>query len=140
MIRRLARAVLGLALMGSLAATGLTAARIARDPALTPFTEAAADEIRAASDRAMARHAPPEAILARLAKRLAEEPPNPVTVEALAELAAEQGLTLPPTPPPVSKSCARRRCGRMPRAASPASGTRPPAASRPSFSVRRPWC
>lgn len=96
MIRRLARAVLGLALMGSLAATALTAARIARDPALTPFTEAAADEIRAASDRAMARHAPPEAILARLAKRLAEEPPNPVAVEALAELAAEQGLTLPP--------------------------------------------
>ncbi|MGP3698681.1 hypothetical protein [Rhodobacter sp. NSM] len=96
MIRRLARAVLGLALVGSLVATGFTAARIAHDPALAPFTEAAAHEIRAATDRAMARHATPDAILARLAEHLAEEPPNPVAVEALAELAADQGIALPP--------------------------------------------
>ncbi|WP_096786401.1 hypothetical protein [Rhodobacter sp. CZR27] len=96
MIRRAARAALSLALLASLVATLLTAARIARDPALAPFTEAAADEIVAASDRLMSLHATPEAVLARIEARLAESPPNAVALHALETLAADRGVPLPP--------------------------------------------
>lgn len=95
MLRALARGMMLLVLAGSLASTTLTAARIASDPLITPFTEAAADQIVAATDRMLAQAATPETLRAHIANRLAEEPRNWLALDALVALAAERPVPLP---------------------------------------------
>ncbi len=95
MLRALARAVLLVALAGSLAGTTLTAARIASDPLISPFTDAAADQIVAATDRMLAQAATPETLRAHIGNRLAEEPRNWLAQDALVALAAERAIPLP---------------------------------------------
>ncbi len=82
-------------LAGSLALVWQGWATFARDPALTILRVASAEEIVAATGRAMASAATPERLEALLAARLAEEPRNWVALEALAEVFAERGVVLP---------------------------------------------
>ncbi|MDT8856564.1 hypothetical protein RNZ50_16355 [Paracoccaceae bacterium Fryx2] len=95
MLRRLVRAGLGLTLAASLALTGWAGYGIAQDPALAAFTERGADEIRAATDRLMAREATPERIAALLAIRLEESPRNWVAITSLEGVSADRALPLP---------------------------------------------
>jgi hypothetical protein len=95
MLRRLARTMLLLAFAASLASTTLTAARIASDPLITPFAEAAADQIVAATNRMLAQAATPETLRAHISNRLAEEPRNWLALDALVALAAERAIPLP---------------------------------------------
>lgn len=95
MLRALARGFLLLALAGSLASTTLMAARIASDPLITPFADAAADQIMAATDRMLAQAATPETLRAHISNRLAEEPRNWLALDALVALAAERAIPLP---------------------------------------------
>lgn len=95
MLRALARGMVLLLLAGSLASTTLTAARIASDPLIRPFADAAADQIVAATDRMLAQAATPETLRAHIANRLAEEPRNWLALDALVALAAERSIPLP---------------------------------------------
>ncbi len=95
MLRALARGVLLVVLAASLASTTLMAARIASDPLISPFAEAAADQILAATDRMLVQAATPETLHAHIANRLAESPRNWLALDALVALAAERGITLP---------------------------------------------
>ncbi len=95
MLRALARLTLLLVLAGSLAGTAITVAHIAADPTLAPFRLAAADEIRAATDRMLAQDATPERLAALVTARLVEQPRNWVALDALADLAAERQIALP---------------------------------------------
>lgn len=94
-MRAVARLVMFGLLIASLLATGLSVARLAADPGLKPFREAAAAEIVAASDRMLAREATPERLTALIETRLAETPRNWVALEALEALAEERGIPLP---------------------------------------------
>ena len=95
MIRRWLRRGLTLALVVSLALTLYAGARIWADPALSPYRDAAAQEIEAALDRHLADLAP-GAIPDRIAARLVEDPRNWIALDALDTLAQERGQTLPP--------------------------------------------
>ena len=95
MLRRWLRRGLTLALLVSLALTLYAGARIWADPALSPYRDAAAQEIEATLDRHLADIAP-DAIPARIAARLAEDPRNWIALDALDALAQERGQTLPP--------------------------------------------
>ena len=94
MWRRLVRLTLTLVLATSLAGTVLTATRIASDPLIAPYTEAAADQIIAATDRMLAAADTPALLQARVVARLAETPRNWLALDALtdAERAAFQSL------------------------------------------------
>ncbi|MEY4870686.1 MAG: hypothetical protein RLZZ563_16 [Pseudomonadota bacterium] len=95
MVRRWLRRGLTLALAASCALTLAAGARIALDPTLTPYRDAAVDEVAAAVDRQLATLAP-SVIPARIADHLAEPNRNWVALAALNDLAAERGQTLPP--------------------------------------------
>lgn len=95
-MRRLVRLILLLVLTGSLASTVMMAARIASDPLITPFRQAATAEISARLDRMLAETATPDAITARIRTRLAEEPRNWMALDALRDLALEFHIVLPP--------------------------------------------
>lgn len=95
MLRALARLTLLLVLAASVAGTGFTLSRIASDPLLAPFRFAAADEIRAATDRMLAESATPERMTELLTARLAESPRNWLALDALTDLVAERAIPLP---------------------------------------------
>lgn len=95
MIRRWLRRGLTLALLVSLALTLYAGARIWADPALSPYRDAAAQEIEATLDRHLADLGP-DAIQDRITSRLAEDPRNWIALDALDNLAQERGQTLPP--------------------------------------------
>ncbi|MDR7125963.1 hypothetical protein [Pseudotabrizicola sp. 4114] len=95
-MKRLARTLLLFLFIGSLAMTLRSGIRIADNPALSPMIDRAADEIAALTDRMMAREATPERLAELITTRLAEAPRNWVALQALAEVAAEQGHALPP--------------------------------------------
>lgn len=90
MIRRAARITLALLAAATLAAGLWRAAEIARSPGLRLVTERSAAEIRAATDRMIAREATPERLAARLDQRLAESPRNWIALDGLTEVAAER--------------------------------------------------
>jgi hypothetical protein len=94
-LRRWMRRGLTLALVASLALTLAAAARIWADPALSPYRDAAGDEVAAAVNRQLARLSP-TTIPDRITARLAESPRNWIALDALEALATEQGQRLPP--------------------------------------------
>ncbi len=94
-LRRWWQRGLTLALVASLALTLAAAARIWADPALSPYRDAAVDEVEAAVNRHLATLAP-DTIPARMTARLAESPRNWIALDALDALATERGQTLPP--------------------------------------------
>ena len=96
MLRGLARLILLLVLATSLAGTALTAVRIAANPLVAPFREAAAAQIVAATDRMLAQAATPDTLAAHIANRLAETPRNWLALDALTDLAIERAIDLPP--------------------------------------------
>ena len=95
MFRALARMALLLLLAVSLAGTILTAARISSDPLITPFRDAAVDEIVAATDLMVLQTATPETLNGHIARRLAEIPRNWLALDALMALAVERAIPLP---------------------------------------------
>lgn len=86
---------LTLALAASLVLTLFAAARIWADPTLSPYRDAAVDEVEAAINRHLADLAP-DTIPARITARLEESPRNWIALDALDALATEQGQTLSP--------------------------------------------
>lgn len=95
-MRRLARAILAVAMAGSLALTLLAAARIAAAPELRPLRDRTAAEIVAVTDRMMAAEATPERLGALITARLEEEPRNWVALTALHEVVLARGLAVDP--------------------------------------------
>lgn len=95
-MRALARLVLTLALAASLIFTLSAAGKLAVDPALTVWRDAAASEIVAATDRLLLDAAPPAALADRITLRLAEDPRDWVVLDALTDLASARGIDLPP--------------------------------------------
>lgn len=93
-MRRLVRRLLALALAASLALTLLATARIALDPALSPWREATAAEIVAATDRMLATGATPARIEELVLTRLAETPRNWASLAAIRALGEERGIPL----------------------------------------------
>ena len=93
--RRVERSVLALATLASLAWTAWWAQDIARLPLFEPFVARSESQLVAAYDRALARAATPEALVARLEARLAEEPRDWVVIDALFDLADTQATPLP---------------------------------------------
>ena len=96
MLGKLARLGLLAAFAVSLAVTLLTAARIAANPALSPLRDATVAEVSARIEQMMVAQATPEVIEAAITTRLAEKPRNWLALDALAAVAAERALTLPP--------------------------------------------
>lgn len=96
MFRRLARLCLTGILAASVASTGLTLVRVARDPMVGAFRAATASEIRAETDRILAKAATPEAVSARIVARMDESPRNWLALDALRDLSKERELSLPP--------------------------------------------
>lgn len=72
------------------------AMRLVADPTLAPMRAAAADEVRAATDRSMARIATPDHVAALIRGRLDHAPRNWVALDALQDVAAGRDLALPP--------------------------------------------
>ena len=95
-MRRLTRALLFIAFVGSLGLTLRAAVQIADNPLLAPVVDRASDEIKAVTDRMMAREATPARLTALIETRLAETPRNWVALKALADVAQDQGHILPP--------------------------------------------
>lgn len=96
MVRALSRAALTLMLVVSLTGTIWSVRRLLRDPLLLAMVSRSADEIRAATDRAMAAEATPDRIADRLRHLLAETPRNWVAIDAVSGVAEEHKITLPP--------------------------------------------
>lgn len=95
-MQALSRTLLLLWTIAAAAALAVSLHRIATNPALTPWRAATLDEIAATTDAMLARQATPEALSARLATRLAEEPRNWLALDALRQLAADRAIPLPP--------------------------------------------
>lgn len=93
---RLYRLVLLLLLAASAVLTYRSAAEIVANPMLAPLIARGGDEIAAITDRMIAAEATPERLDALLADRLAEDPRNWIALQAISDLYAERGLTLPP--------------------------------------------
>lgn len=94
-MRSALRILILLALMASLAMTLNYAQRLASGPELAIYRDALASETVAATDRALAQEATPEALAARIAARLDADPRDWVVIDALADLAGERGIPLP---------------------------------------------
>lgn len=95
-LRRIARLILLLVLLASLAGTGLTVARIAANPMVAPLTAATRDQIIAATDAMLSQTATPQAVADRISARLDENPRNWLALDALLALAQERVIALPP--------------------------------------------
>lgn len=90
-MRRAARACLTALLLGSLAFTLWSGWQIATGWPGAALMERSQAELAAGIDRAMARHATPARLDARLEALLAQEPRNWLAVEAVGEVAAARG-------------------------------------------------
>lgn len=86
-----------LAMLASLALTGLNLRELTQNPLVSAFVDRSGAEIEAAMAREMAREATPERIEARLTDLLTEAPRNWLAITAVELLAAERGIALPPT-------------------------------------------
>lgn len=94
-IRLLARAVLTGLLIGSLALSAVNLRALAQSPAGGAFVERGTAGIAAATERALAVHATPQAIAARLDILLTESQRNWMAIEAVEDLAVARGIPLP---------------------------------------------
>ena len=95
-MRRLARTLLALFALGSFGLTLWAGWQVWQSPGLTPVRERTAQEIVAVTDRMMTREATADRMAALIAERLAEEPRNWVTLQALREVVAARGLAVDP--------------------------------------------
>lgn len=95
-MRALARLTLTLALAVSLVLTLSAAGRLAADPQMAAYRDAATAEIVAATEVLISAEATPERLTARLSARLDETPRDWVVIDALADLARERAIDLPP--------------------------------------------
>ncbi|MBC2836363.1 hypothetical protein [Paragemmobacter straminiformis] len=95
-MRRLVRRLLALVLAASVALSLLTTARIALSPELSPWREATAAEIVAATDRMLLLGATPARIETLILARLSETPRNWPALAAIRALADERGIPLAP--------------------------------------------
>ena len=93
-MRALARLTLTLtlALAASLVLTLWTGARLATDPAVAPWRDAAASEIIATTEALLAEAATPEALTARITDRLSGSPRDWIVLDALTDLASARGI------------------------------------------------
>lgn len=94
-MRRAARAVLTVLLLASLGLTLSIGWKIATGWPGVLLAERAQDRVAASIDRALARHATPAALDARLAGLLDAEPRNWIAIEAVEEVAAGRGHAFP---------------------------------------------
>ncbi|MDX5401384.1 MAG: hypothetical protein LPK02_03255 [Rhodobacterales bacterium] len=94
-LRWLARAVLTALLIGSLVFAGFNLHALTTSPAGAAFVSRSAEGIAAATERALARHATPQAVALRLDALLQEEPRNWLAIEAVEALATERDIPLP---------------------------------------------
>lgn len=95
-MRRVAQVILTALLIGSLALTGWQVWLFSRSGPGAAMVERTGAELAAAMDRALSRDATPEALAARLAARLDEEPRNWLAIDALTSLAENRAIPLPP--------------------------------------------
>ena len=93
--RQIERGILAALTLASLVWTGVWAVDIARTPGFSPLVDRAGSELAAVYERALAREATPEVLVARLEARLDESPRDWVVIEGLVDLAAAQGVVLP---------------------------------------------
>lgn len=94
--RALARAVLLAALLLSLAASLWSGWRITQYPLLRPLVDRTAAGFAAEVERQTALAATPEVLAARLSALLDQAPRNWIALQAVEEVAAAQGVALPP--------------------------------------------
>ncbi len=95
-LRSLWRAVLAGLLVVSLAWSGWSWWQLYSSPAGAWLVDRAEEQLDAVYTRALTRAATPDALGRAITENLAAEPRNWVALVALAELAVEQGVTLPP--------------------------------------------
>ncbi|MBN8294756.1 hypothetical protein JI664_22490 [Rhodobacter sp. NTK016B] len=93
--RWIERGILSLLALVSLCWTLWWAADLARMPVFEPLIARGEAQLARAYENALAREATPEALEARIAARLTEDPRDWVVIDALFELAGEQGIVLP---------------------------------------------
>ena len=93
--RRIERGILAALTLASLVWTLVWLVGIARTPGFAPLVDRAGSELAAVYERALAREATPEVLVARLEARLEESPRDWVVIEGLVDLAAVQGVVLP---------------------------------------------
>ena len=93
--RWIERGILAVLAVLSLSWTVYWALDLARTPGLAPFVERTQSQLAAAYERGLAREAAPDALIARIEARLAEDPRDWVVIGALRDLAAAQGVALP---------------------------------------------
>lgn len=89
------RAIMALLALASLGWTAWWAMDLARLPVFEPLVARTESELAAAYERALQREATPEALIARIEARLAEDPRDWVVIDGLVALAAGQGIELP---------------------------------------------
>lgn len=94
-MRALARIILTLALAASLVLTLTAAGKLAADPHFAPWRDATLSEITASTEQLLAETATPDAVVARITARLAEDPRDWVVLDALTDLARDRGIELP---------------------------------------------
>lgn len=96
----LARLIARIGLVGllavSLVSTGWSVLHLMRDPLIRPLVDRSAAGFAAAVDRELAAVATPERVQARLSALLDEDPRNWIAIQAVQDVAAERGLSLPP--------------------------------------------
>lgn len=95
-MKRIARALLLIFCVASLAVSLRSGLEIAGNPVLSPLIDRSHAEIEALTDRMVARTATPERLSELITARLSESPRNWVALEALADVARAQGQPLPP--------------------------------------------
>lgn len=94
-MRRAARACLTALLLGMFGLTAWQGWHLATGWPGVALVDRAQDEIAVAIDRALARHATPPVLDARLAELLAEDPRNWMAIEAVEEVAIARGHDFP---------------------------------------------
>lgn len=95
-IRRVAQVILTGCLIGALAMSGVNLWSLAQSPAGSAFVARSTAGIEAATQRALAQQATPEALGTRIGVLLDEEPRNWLAIDAVADLAADRAVGLPP--------------------------------------------
>lgn len=93
---RIERAVLALVTVASLGWSLWWGWQMAHAPGFELLVARGQSELTAAYERGVARAATPEALATRIAARLDEEPRDWVVLDALSDLADDQGVGLPP--------------------------------------------
>lgn len=95
-MRTVARAILTLLLIGSLALSGWRGWLLMAHPLASPVWDRTLEEIEQRAESALAREATPERTEARLGALLGETPRNWLAIEAVGSLAAERGIAISP--------------------------------------------